>query len=150
MEWFVYTPFSMELGCEHLETVEETAKWYSSEGLRSPQGLASTFNRAWTEAQVAAREAGWDGRAKGSALVFWVPSDSGFMHGFAWRQADGTGILVSPLELPLLERHLRSRVSAGSPAGQHTSIGRGQSSGGTGAATSANAAHPLKVGNQCH
>ena len=112
MEWFVYVPFSVEAGSEHLETVAETAKWYSSEGLKGIHRPPSAFNRAWATAQVAAREAGWDGTCLGEPMVFWTPGGSGFAHGFAWRQADGTGVLVSPQELPHLDRSKTSPMPA--------------------------------------
>jgi hypothetical protein len=102
MEWFVYIPFAVASGSEHLETVEETAKWFSSEGLSSRIGSAPSFNLAWLSAQAAARDAGWDGTCRGAPLVFWMPGGAGFAHGFAWSQVDATGVLVSPIELPHL------------------------------------------------
>jgi len=90
MEWFVYLPFDLKGNCEHLETVENTAKWYSSQGLGCTAGIPSAFEKAWAAAQLAALSAGWDGGSTGAALLFWLPGKSGgFQHGFAWRQGDG-------------------------------------------------------------
>jgi hypothetical protein len=104
MRWFAYTPFPVENGFEHLETVEETAKWYSSEGLRTKRRMPSPFNHSWEEAQQAAMKAGWNGKFIGAAGVFWMPTSTGFNYGFAWRQDDETGVMVSPVALHHLER----------------------------------------------
>jgi len=105
MHWYVYMPFRLERHWEHLELVEDTAKWYSSEGLNGVHVNRSAFHKAWAEAQQAALKAGWDGAMVGKALVYWLPADQGFEHGFVWRQGNGKGVLVSPVAL----RHLKPR-----------------------------------------
>ncbi|WP_454735398.1 hypothetical protein [Cupriavidus necator] len=62
----------------------------------------ATFLDLYESAKVAAKFAGWiDPHLE--PVVFWVPIENDVSMGFAFRQADGKALILSPLPLPHLD-----------------------------------------------
>ncbi|WP_322997914.1 hypothetical protein [Castellaniella sp.] len=109
MTWHVYGVGPIDFGWDHLKTVEETARSLGEgEAMDKLQGWGGTtdpgldeFLQGWNSAQNAARDHGWEGDFRHDPVVFWVPGESNFQFGFAFKQDNnGTTFVVSPVELP--------------------------------------------------
>ena len=113
MNWIVYRMSPIDPGWEFLKTVvdtvgplaateaEEIARNGNAMMLETP--LGSTFLEGWDTAKAAAYEHGWEGDFRQGPVVFWLPNDGGFTHGFVFKQDNnGTSFIVSPYALPWL------------------------------------------------
>ena len=98
----------IDMGWEFLRTVTQTARelgaddaaWASSGHKGSTWLPAGDFQRAWENAQAAARNAGWEGDFRNEPVVFWLPNDTEFHFGFVFKQDNnGTTFVVSPVLL---------------------------------------------------
>ena len=102
---------------EYLQTVEAVAVDLATKeaqyavGKNDPQfgpDLPLTdFIRDWELAQEMARQAGWEGDFREPPRVFWVPCETAFVYGFAFKQDNnGTTYVMSPVEMPHLKEYV--------------------------------------------
>ncbi|SDC67894.1 hypothetical protein SAMN05428966_10296 [Massilia sp. PDC64] len=104
----------IDFGWENLKTVEETASELGAlkarAALDGPRALAQLeidvddFLARWAAAKDLAQGEGWEGDFRQGPVVFWVPHESGFKYGFAFKQDNnGSTFVVSPYKMPWLE-----------------------------------------------
>lgn len=111
MTWKVYNIPPIDIGWEHLKSVKETicdmvrlSSLYDSEKDLDSKELLG-FIKAWEAAKELAGVSGWEGDFREDPKVFWLPGDVEFRYAFAFKQDNnGTTFVVSPQELPALER----------------------------------------------
>lgn len=111
MNWNVYEITPIDIGWEHLKSVQETlsdivrfSSCYDDEKDIDSSEVVD-FTKAWEDAKQLASGAGWEGDFREEPKVFWLPWDVGFKYGFVFKQDNnGTTYVVSPKELPYLER----------------------------------------------
>jgi hypothetical protein len=110
MTWHTYEIAPIDFGWENLKTVRETAVALLESGQASAlkndidASDLQDFLISWESAKTAASEKGWDGDLKGEPVVMWIPNDTEFNYGFAFKQDNnGTTYVMSPVEMPWLE-----------------------------------------------
>lgn len=111
MKFHVYSTSPIDWSWEALKSVEQTRLDILKTDDRfryvdPNQTLVDEFDAAWNNAQVEARDAGWEGDFRLGPVVFWMPDPdfNTFVFGFAWKQDNnGTTFTVSPRPLPWLE-----------------------------------------------
>lgn len=104
MDWVAYEISPIDAFWGFLPTIEmvraqlkevnhDLSAEYTSETLKR-------FNKDWRTAQRLAKSVGWEGDIRGNPHVFWLPGDSEFEYGFAWKQGNnGTTYVVSPRKM---------------------------------------------------
>ncbi|MBW8003747.1 MAG: hypothetical protein FVQ80_17375 [Planctomycetes bacterium] len=112
MQWHVYVVTPIDMGWEHLPSIEETSASIAREQAASsidtdvPHDLeVKGFLASLAEAKVAAKGVGWNGDFAYEPRVCWFPNPGGFdfLYGFVWKQSDnGTTFVVAPFALPWL------------------------------------------------
>lgn len=111
MNWIVYALGPIDHDWDMLKTVRETVAEIArhDDELTPPHDLDServqSFLQSWESAKKAARASGWEGDFRHAPCVFWLPSETDFVHGFVFKQDNnGTTFVVSPQELPALAK----------------------------------------------
>jgi hypothetical protein len=111
----VYSCTPIDHHWEFLKTVKETAAELGAmeAELRFESGRrelyldisVEVFLNAWEEAKELAGQNGWEGDFRGEPRVLWLPMETGFDYGFAFKQDNnGTTFIVTPVRLPWVER----------------------------------------------
>ena len=110
MTWYTYEIPPIDHGWDNLKTVRETAAALlerSGSTIRKNDVDDSDFQsflRSWESAKDAASVKGWDGDFRHEPVVMWIPNDTEFNYGFAFKQDNnGTTYIISPVEMPWLE-----------------------------------------------
>ena len=111
MPWHIYDIAPIDFGWENLKTVRETASVFLERGSLSSSRIndidtsdLEDFLRYWKSAKDAASTKGWEGDFRNEPVVMWIPNDSEFKCGFAFKQdSNGTTFVISPVEMPWLE-----------------------------------------------
>ena len=111
--WYAYSMEPIDFGWEHLITVEDYLKtlavdeaFAKLQKYPSESDSVDDFLVAYSDAQSAAAEQGWDGDIRGKAYVFFLPLPGlgSFRYGFAWKQDNnGVTFITSPVALSWLE-----------------------------------------------
>jgi len=118
MSWFVYAVSPIDWHWEHLQSVEAVAlkigiehaallsqrdeddDAYYDDGVSVDEFLSD-----WKAAREAATAKGWKGDFRQSPVVFWIPDETGFRYGFAFKQDNnGTTFIITPVQMHWLER----------------------------------------------
>jgi hypothetical protein len=113
MSYFTYQISPIDIGWEHLRSVEETALEIADtdvrERIRDEQfnfayPPLDSFLSRWDAAKHAAKGAGWEGDFIQGPCVFWMPTNDGMDFGFVFKQQNnGTTFVMAPVEMPHLE-----------------------------------------------
>lgn len=117
MSWIVYAISPIDWHWEHLQSVEAVAQKISSEHAALllerddddayyDDGVSlDEFLSDWKSAREAATAKGWAGDFRQPPVVFWIPDETGFRYGFAFKQdKNGTTFIIAPLQMRWLER----------------------------------------------
>ena len=110
MNWYTYEVPPIDIGWENMRTVQETASILTtrmhggaSKNDITPSDLQS-FLYAWESAKEEASINGCEGDFRNEPVVIWIPNDTEFNYGFAFKQDNnGTTYVVSPVSMPWLE-----------------------------------------------
>ena len=110
MTWHTYEVPPIDIGWENLKTVRETAAALLERSVGSMRkndiddSVLQGFLRSWESAKDAASQKGWDGDFRLEPVVMWIPNDTEFNYGFAFKQDNnGTTYVISPVEMPWLK-----------------------------------------------
>lgn len=121
MSWIVYAISPIDWHWEHLQTVEDFARKISGKNLALRLGRdgdividdeyygedisLDEFLDDWKSAREAAHSEGWEGDFRQGPVVFWIPDDTNFRYGFAFKQDNnGTTFIISPVRMPWLDQ----------------------------------------------
>lgn len=117
MSWFVYGVGPIDWNWEHLQSVEDVARKIGSEHAALQlerddvdayyeDGISlEEFLSDWKAAREAASAKGWRGDFRHPPAVFWIPDETGFRYGFAFKQDNnGTTFIITPVQMHWLER----------------------------------------------
>ena len=111
MDWIVYALGPIDHDWDKLKTVRETVadianyedEFTEAHDLNTDS--VRSFLESWDSAKDSAKRSGWEGDFRHAPYVFWLPSETGFDHGFVFKQDNnGTTFVVSPQELPTLAK----------------------------------------------
>lgn len=113
MAFFTYVLGPIDFNWGQLKTVEETAIQLAKEDTLDAlhpeipsvgeEPTCRHFLARWREAQDEARNHHWEGDFRQDPVVFWLPGETGFEYGFAFKQDNnGTTFVMSPVPLPHL------------------------------------------------
>lgn len=120
MSWYAYFINPIDVHWEYLPTVDEfLTKIKSSAGQYYPYAyvdrITTEFEAAFENAQKLALEAGWEGDFRHDPSVFFLPDETEFAYGFAWKQDNnGDTVIVSPRPLFWLEQIAHTNTVIGS------------------------------------
>jgi hypothetical protein len=111
VDWIVYVLGPIDHDWEKLKTVRATVADIAnyedefSEAHDLNSDAVRSFLESWESAKSAASRHGWEGDFRHDPYVFWLPSETGFDHGFVFKQDNnGTTFVLSTQELPALAR----------------------------------------------
>ena len=111
MDWIVYVLGPIDHDWDKLKTVRETVadianyedEFTEAHDLNTDS--VRSFLESWDTAKAAATKSGWEGDFRHAPYVFWLPAETGFDHGFVFKQDNnGTTFVVSPQDLPTLAK----------------------------------------------
>jgi len=113
MSWYAYFIQPIDVHWEYLPTVPnftaDVAAAYPQSNY--PLRVLEDFEKA----QKLALEAGWEGDFRHDPSVFFLPDETEFAYGFAWKQDNnGDTVIVSPRPLFWLEQIAHTNTVIGS------------------------------------
>lgn len=102
--FYTYAITPIDFGWEFLPTVNAMRLHLAArhnDNFETPE--LEGFEKAWKEAQIAAKGAGWEGDFRHDPVVFFVPEENDFGWGFVIKQDNnGDTFVMSPHLLPHL------------------------------------------------
>lgn len=110
MRWYVYEVYPIDYWWDYLHSLSDVMARLSADSLHDEANekgydlsVVKSFVDDWESAKMAASSKGWEGDFRHKPVVFWIPIEDRFEHGFVFKQDNnGTTFVVSPVELPWL------------------------------------------------
>lgn len=96
-DWMIYVVPPIDEGWCIFSSVAESIR-------RAPDYETSNrLSADWEHVKALATATEWDGEFAGAPVVFWLPVDEGFQHGFAWKGgSNGTCFIASRVRMDWL------------------------------------------------